>query len=121
MEIKNDEKYKTALQLINEILVNLNKSKVDDLTEFKDIDRDLLVSPENKKTFSDMSDILFDKFDRVKCGWYRRTQVKDYILTFLRCMCTDLGLQFTYEQRDITKSINGKNYRKTHTFYFIKK
>lgn len=117
---KTTPKYKIALELMNKILTNNGKSNIDDLTKFNDFDRELIITDKNKKDFNDMQKKLFGPFDKAKSGWYKRNSVKHYILTFLRYMCSDLGLSFTYEQRDITSNINGSNYRKTHTFYSIK-
>ncbi len=117
---KNTDKYKVALKFINNILTNTEKEKINDLIEFKDIDRDHIINDDNKQNFNVMMPELFEYFDKVKCGWYRRNTTKNYILTFLRYMCDDLDLQFTFEQKEIYELINGKNYRKTHTYYTIK-
>lgn len=113
-------KYKIALELINKILVNSNKEEVDDLTKFVDIDRELIISDKNKNDFATMEKSIFKYFDKAKTGWYRRKTTTCYILTFLRYMCIDLGLEFEYKQKEIYSNINGSNYRKSHTFYTIK-
>lgn len=117
---KKSPKYKLALNLINKILTNGDKKEITDLTEFVNIDREIIISEKNKEYFVKIEKELYKQFDKAESGWYRRKQVKNYILTFMRYMCSDIGLTLTYEQKDITTNINGSNYRKTHSFYSIK-
>jgi len=116
---KNSDKYKIALKFINKILINLKKDELDDLTNFKNIDRENIILDINKKTLNDMEKEIFKYFDKAKCGYYRRNDTKHYILTFLRCICNDLNLSFSYYKKDITEIVNNKNYRKTHVYYSI--
>ncbi len=95
---KDSEKYKVALKFVNKILVNIGKEEVAELIDFKDIDREDIIKEVNKESFREMENELFEQFDKVKMGWYRRNIVSSYILTFLRNMCTDLGYSFTYHE-----------------------
>ena len=118
--LKDSEKYKIALKFINKILISIEKNEIDDLTKFTDIDRKMLISAKTKEIFTDMQKELFVHFDKVKCGWYKRNKVQDYILTFLKCMCIEMGLSVKSSKRDVKETIDGVNYRKTHSFYSIK-
>lgn len=115
------DKYKVALKFINMILANLGKPAITTLTEFTNIDREDIIKEVNKQSFDAMQGELFSYFDKVAMGWYRRNKVNNYILTFLRNMCDDLGLEFAYEQKDITRLIDEKSFRSTFMFYLIKK
>ena len=117
---KSSDKYKIALKFINKILFNIGKPEINDLRDFKNIDREDIIKDVNKETLEAYEGKLFEYFDKVKCGWYRKKTINNYILTFLRNMCNIIGTQFIYEKRDITEKVNGKNYRKTHVFYSIK-
>lgn len=112
---KNSDNYKIALQFINKILENIGKTKITDLTEFKDINRDDIITETNKNTFIGMQKELFKYFNKKKCGWYQRKQVQHYILTFLRKMCKELHLSFKY----ITKDITVNRLFKTCSLYYI--
>ncbi len=61
-----------ALKFINEILKNIGKKEINDLTEFIGIDRLDIIKDINKETFERMEDKLFKYFDKVKCGWYQK-------------------------------------------------
>ena len=115
---KNSEKYKLALKLVNMILVNIGKTEIDDLTKFVDIDRKDIIKDINKIEFEKMTNEIFKQYDKKQCGYYRKTDT--FILNCLRCMLKDIGFNFEKQQKDITSTINGDNYRKTHTFYSIK-
>lgn len=116
---KDSDKYKVALKFINKILTNLGKAEVADLLEFKDIDREDIIKDINKKAFTDMEKELFKYFDKVKSNWYKRKNVLHYILTFLRYLCSDIGLSFDYRKKDINTTIDNKNFRRTHVYYSI--
>jgi len=119
-DIKSTDKYKVALKFINRILVNVGNDEIDDLTKFTDVNRDLIVKDVNKAALKDMDEEIFEHFDRAKCGWYRRNKLKTYIMSFLRYVCDDLGLLFTYEQKELAVTVDGVTYRKTSTMYSIK-
>ena len=109
---KTSSKYIIALKFVNNILKNLDKSEINDLTDFKDIDREDIIKTENKELVETMQSELFKKgnFDKGKCGFYRRSQVKTYILTLLRYICLDLGFKFTYTEKRIQKNTIAKSY-----------
>ncbi|ARF08062.1 hypothetical protein Catovirus_1_112 [Catovirus CTV1] len=112
---KNNPKYIILLKLINSILTNLKMNNVDDLTEFKNVDRDDIIKEENINTYNKMEKDLFKYFDKKKCQWYRRTQIKNYILSFIRAACEDIGLNFTY----VTKNKTKNNIVKSYVYYSI--
>lgn len=118
---KNSSKYKTLLKFLNKILINLNKKTINDLYDFKGIDRNDLIKDINIETFNKMEKEIFSAFDKQTCGWYRRKKTNNYILTFLRYACNDLNLKFTYNRKDIFEKINDINgkLRKTYLFYSI--
>lgn len=117
---KTTEKYIIVLKIINKILENIGKNPIDDLINFTNIDRIYIIKNENNQFLYDQEKEIFKIFDRAKCGWYRRKTTKNFILTFLRYICDEIGLEFIYEKKDITENINNINYRKKHLYYSIK-
>lgn len=114
---KNTEKYKVALKFVNKILVNIGKEEIDDLTKFKDIDRDDVIEDINKTTLEEMEEEVFKYFDKNGCNYYRKTN--GLVVNCLRGMMRQLGLSMTSVKKDITSTINGKKYRKSHMFYSV--
>lgn len=91
---KTTDKYKVLLKLINKILVSIGKEKIDDLTQFKCINRDVLISDNTEQIYKLLEKELFNAFDKKKCSWYNRKNVNNYVLTFLRAAVCDIGLDF---------------------------
>lgn len=114
---KDSDKYKVALKFVNVILSNLGKDSIDDLTKFKDVDREDIIKDVNKTSLDDMESELFSHFNKKKCGYYRKTDA--IVLNCLRGVMKEIGYELTYEQRDINGTINGKTFRKTCMFYSI--
>lgn len=114
---KNSEKYKVGLKFVNEILANIGKEGIDDLTKFKDIDRDDIIENINKTTLENMEEEIFKYYDKNKCNFYRKTN--GLVVNCLRGMMRQLGLSMTSVKKDITSTINGKKYRKSHMFYSV--
>ena len=107
------QKYAACLKFINEILKNIGSPEIKDLTDFKNIRREDIISEPNKKVLEEMSEELFVYFNRYLFGWYRRSTTKNYILTFIRKMCNDLGLELV----SVTKH-HKKNKRDGFTLYY---
>lgn len=111
----NSSKYKVLLRLINQILSKLNKPNIDKLEDFKYIDRDGLIKEEIEVTMQEMEPEIYKYFDKTKTRWYFRNTTQNYILSFLRLACYDVGLLFNTTKKNITKNGNVK----THYFYSI--
>lgn len=110
---KTTDKYKILLKYVNGILKNMNKNEIDDLTDFKDIDRLYIIKDENIKLLNSLAPELFKYFNKDKCGFYRKT--KNIALNVLRGMCKEIGL--VLKKRQFTKSVKSKNI--THISYSI--
>ena len=73
---KNDPKYILALQFINHILINNNKPQIQDILEFKDVTRQEILKQENLDKLNEMENEMYKHFDKVKCGFYRKSDLK---------------------------------------------
>jgi len=111
---KNSPKYQFALKFVNKLLKNMKKSEINDLTDFKDIDRDDIITEKNTEMLTKMENELYMYFDKTLCGYYRKTDT--YVLTTLRAITKTLGLKLNYVHKDITISVN---HRKKFIFYSI--
>lgn len=95
-------KYLVLLGLLNNILVNNNKSTIDIITDFKNIPRQEIIKPENKQMIEAMEDEIFKHYNKISCGWSRKNRVKHYILTLLKTMCSDINLEFQSTKKNIS-------------------
>jgi hypothetical protein len=93
---KTSEKYKVALKFVNKILVNIGKTEITDLIEFKNINKNDIVKEDNMKYVTEMSDEIFKYYDKVRCGYYYKNRSKRYILRIIEAMCEDIGHQMVY-------------------------
>jgi hypothetical protein len=112
------KKEKLLLKMINKILENSEKETITKLTDFKNINREDIIS--QSKIYEKMEHKLFKVFDKKECGWYQRIKIKNYILSFLKKAVGSIGYEFISEQKELPIKIDGVNYRKAFTFYTIK-
>ena len=114
---KNDPKYVIALQFLNHILSNNNKSQINDILDFKDITRQEILKQENLDKLNEMETELYKHFDKDKCGYYRKTD--NYVINFFRQMIKELGYKAAIEKKDKTVKIDGQSYRQKLMIYHI--
>ena len=114
---KNDPKYVIALQFLNHILTNNNKSQITDILDFKDITRQEILKQENLDKLNEMEPELYKNFDKMKCGYYRKTD--NYVINFFRGMLKEMGYKAIHIEKDKTVTIDGENYRKKIIYYHI--
>lgn len=114
----NSDKYKVLLKFVNNILVNIGKSKIDELTEFINIDREDIIKDINVKTLKTMEKEIFKYYSKNNCGYYRKSN--GFALNCLRGMLKELGLELTYIQKEKSEIVNDKSFKRTHLLYSIK-
>lgn len=120
IQIKNNIKEiqkNMLLKFLNRILTNLNRSNIEKLTDFINIDRDSISN--QSKIYEEMQDELFSVFDRVACGWYQKNKIKNFILTFFKKSMVIVGLNIKIEKKEIKEIINGKRFRRNIVYYSI--
>lgn len=117
----SDGKYQVTLKFLNKILANLGKEEINDITEFKNIDRLDIISDINKDIFDDMKDEILEHFEKTSINYYQRSAVTSYSLTLLKKMVPQIGYVAISTKKDITERVNNIAYRRTHYFYSIVK
>jgi len=115
---KDSDKYKVTLKLLNKILVNLGKEEIDDITKFKDIDREDIIKDINVKALCEMEKELFtEHYDKKKCGFYRTTDLM--ALNCVRSIIKNAGYTFSSKKKEKCEKINGKSYKRSHYLYSV--
>lgn len=114
----NSDKYKVLLKFVNNILANIGKSKINNLNEFIDIDREDIIKDVNIKMLKNMEDEIFKYYNKHKCGYYRKSDT--YVLNCLRGMLKQMNIEISYKQREKSEYINNVSFKRTHTLYSIK-
>ena len=114
---KSDPKYIIALRFINHILINNNKPEIFDILDFKDVTRQEILKEENLDKLNEMETELYKYFDKIKCGYYRKTD--NYVINFFRGMLKELGYKGVRQEKDKHVMIDGINYRKKYVYFHI--
>ena len=115
---KANTKYILALDFLNHILTNNNKPNINDILDFKDITRQEILKQENLNKLNEMETELYKHFDKMKCGYYRKTD--NYVINCFRGILKEIGYKGQYNEIDKTVNIDGTNYRKKFMIYYIK-
>lgn len=113
---KTTDKYKMVLKFVNKILENLGKNQVDDLLDFKNIDKEDIIKDINKQTLVSMEKEIYQVFDKRKLGNHNRNKVDHYILSVLRAMAKDIGLKFSPIKKLVQQDRMTTNYN-FYNFY----
>lgn len=111
---ETNPKYLILLEFLNKILVNINKQPITSVFEFKNIDRLDIIKEENLRIIEEMEDKICKHYNKKNCGFYRKTN--SYVLTILKGMCRELGLETTRLNKNKAKDC----VIKTHIMYSIR-
>lgn len=80
---KDKEKINLILEILNKVLLNSEKNKIDKLTDFRDIDRDIIYNQINSNVVYEYEDRVCKIFNKKDIGWYNRLNNKCYTLSFI--------------------------------------
>lgn len=89
---KNEPKYQQLLKLCNIIMKHAGKEPIDDLLEFKNIDRSMIVNKEVNDNFRLISDEFYSHFDKSKTAYYRK-ECSTWSFVVLKNGLKQLGLK----------------------------
>ena len=98
-------KTKLALELVNDILETINKPSINTLEDFKDIDRELLITDQVLQMITKYEPKFFGPFSKIKLKYYHKNIHKNYQLSFLRGMAQELDYKLgskTYKKQENT-------------------
>jgi len=115
-------KYNLVLELVNKFLINMNKPVITDLTDFKDIVRQDVITEANYKVVEEMENNIFKYFDKAKSGYYQKKRAGDnYTVNFLRGLLRQINHEIISKEKDVCVIINDNKYRKKITVFDISK
>lgn len=109
--IKNfKEKYYVTLKFVNNILTNSNLEKITELTNFIDVDRQLIIAQKNEDMLSSMLSEIYHYFGKRECQYGQKDKTKHYIVTILKNMCKQLTLSLNKKSKNIQREGFVKSY-----------
>lgn len=94
---KLTKKYCITLKLVNEILKNCDRPEINELTNFKHIDRHEIIDKKNTQILEKMLPEIQEYFGK-------KPKTDEYILTILRNMCKQLTLHFKQKYKNVQKN-----------------
>lgn len=114
-ESKNVKMKRVMLEIINKILVLMGENEIDDLCEFVNVRRDVLIDDKYAKLINDNKDYIFENgFNKYQCQIYQ-TKVKTIHISILRGMLKQIGYELY--SKNHKRTINGVF--ESHTTYSI--
>lgn len=115
-------KYNLVMQLINKILVNIQKPEITDLVQFTNIQRESLLNESNLAIIESMESELFKYFNKAKCSYYRKAETKNnYVVNCLRGLCKQIDYKMNSIEKGHVIVIDNKHYCEKYYVYFIEK
>jgi hypothetical protein len=116
----DQNKYNLVLELVNKILVNIGESPINELDQFKNIQREKLLNESNLTIIEEMENDLFKYFDKKKSGYYRKTETKvNHVINFLRGLCKQINYKIYSIEKSISIEKDGKKYYCSSMFFSI--
>jgi hypothetical protein len=114
-ETQHEQMKRVMLEIINKILAQMNKTQINDLSEFIDIRRDDMVSDKCAEVINDNKKYIFDNcFDRHQCQVYQ-TKVAHKHISILKGMLKQIG--YVLLSKNHKKMVKGVY--ESHTTYSI--
>ncbi len=108
---------KIVLDIINKILIEINKKEIINLTDFVDVRREILMDKKCIDIINAHRDYIFENgFSKVECGVYLKI-IKNPHISILKGMLKKIGYELCSKHRSTTVN----NQRLTYTMYSIKK
>lgn len=112
------EKYQLLLNLANIVFKHLNKDPIDNLLDFKMIERIHIVKKEVNDDFRLIMEDFYTHFDKHKTCFYKKDLPSWTFLT-LKKASSQLGLKIEITHKDVSIRVNNKAVRYKGSFYTI--
>lgn len=92
---------KILLKIINKIFKVINKSPIKKLTEFKNINRNILVGEHVDNIMEEMEDEFYKVFSKADCGFYRKKTLNNYLFCALKAAVKAIGYRLQPKKKDL--------------------
>lgn len=115
-EEKYNRMYTTLLDVLNDLLEHLDMEKIDGVSNFKDISRDILTTDDCNQIVLDKRDDLINAgFEKNANGFHSYKNLKYAHINILKGLCKQIGYKFSSIKK--SKMIRGE--RSFTTYYYI--
>lgn len=116
-----DPKYELLLEVLNAVLLKIGMNKITEITDFKKIMRDDIISDNCKDIIDTYLERIADvkMFGRTSIQYSKRHIIKTYLFTLIKKMVNECGYKLKKTRKDLGKSINGVTDHDWRSFYTI--
>lgn len=104
---KKSDKYITLLKYLNIILKNMGQPEIDDILNFKRINRTDLNKIENGNALMEMKEEIYKSFNKKKLRIYSKNEnaeTKNVVINTIRALCKELKIDFKSIKYNKTKN-----------------
>lgn len=101
----NSGEYKVTVSFLNGLLKQMKKQEINDIIQFKNIQRSELMKPEYEQILNNHIDNIIEQFGKTKIRYNMRNQFDYYVITVIKYLTKLCGYEFM--------SHNFKNYDRT--------
>ena len=116
-ETQGEKMNRIGLEIINKILVSIEKPEITDVSNFSKISRKSLKSELCKNIINENMNYIFENgFNKVEFAPYLKS-LKSPQIAFLRAMLKQIG----YEMQGKNRTVYSGDTKHTETFYFLQK
>ena len=95
----NNLKQDLLLEFINLMFEKLGRTKIDELLEFKMVDRCDLINEEFISVFSILEHEILELFTKTQIRYHKK-DTEGYFVNFIKYVCDDIGLKFKATQKN---------------------
>jgi hypothetical protein len=112
--MSDNKRIKLVLKFFNRVLDELDIDEIEDLKDFKNIDRTKLITSEIREIIEDMHSELKVILE-AKMAYYKRNKVSEFNLVYMRALCKSIDMRFASKSKNKLKN----NVMKTYALYSI--
>ena len=117
---KEDPRYVLTLEVLNAILNKLHKPIIENISEFKDVNRDDLLKEECDLVMCTYYKKIMDLFKKYEVNDFYKVHGKNYVINIIRSLTINCGYYFVGKTRETKKMYNsGAHKRVYNRYYFI--
>ena len=118
---KTNEKYILTLKFLNDLLKAIGKEEIDDITNFKEVRRDDLLTDSCQKVFDNHISEICKVFGKSQIYYRNKDSVDNYLISLIKYMIKLIGYQFVFKTKINKKPLGDNVYNITsNVLYSIK-
>jgi hypothetical protein len=116
IENKEEKMKRVMLEILNKILIAMEKEEIPNICDFKNIYRDELIKDKYKKIIDDnLTYIINNEFSKNTCMVYHQKKIKNYHLSIIKGMLKSIN--FKLSSKKIIRYINKEKH--TYIVYYV--